>query len=217
MSVKDSLLATPRSRPRRRADRACFDRAVVDAILDQALVCHVGLIEAGAPVVIPATPWRVGDWLYLHGAAESRLIRTIASGAEVCVSIALVESLVFARSAMRHSSDYRSVVLFGRGEAVEAAENKTRALMALIEKLSPGRAQLVRPPDSAELAQTGLVRLAIDEGAAKIRSAPPATSDKDEGWTAWSGTVPLGLTAGAPRPVEDGGPALPPVLPSWLR
>ena len=163
----DCLAPTPRSKLRRRPERG-----VVENILDEALVCHVGFIDGGVPVVIPTTPWRVDRWLYLHGAANSRLIRHVASGATVCVSMALVDGLVFARSAMRHSTDYRSVVLFAQGEPVGNPADKTRALLRLIDKLSPGRAEMVRPPDANELAATGVVRLPITEGSAKIRCAP---------------------------------------------
>ena len=212
----DPLAETPRSTPRRRPHRADRDRATVNGILDEAMVCHVGFIEDGGPVVIPTTPWRVGDWLYLHGAARSRLMRHLASGAPVCITVALVDGLVLARSAMRHTVDYRSVVLFGAGEAVESPEAKRAALLALIDKLSPGRSALVRPPDPGELAATAVARLAITEGTAKIRSEPPGQIDQDLPWTPWTGTVPLALTAGPPRPVEDASAAEPPTLPSWL-
>ena len=209
------LAETPRSTLVRRPHRGHRVRATVDTILDQALVCHVGFVEDGLPVVIPTTPWRIGDWLYLHGAARSRLMLHLASGAPVCVTVALLDGLVLARSAMRHSVDYRSVVLFGVGEAVKAPDEKRAALLALVDKLSPGRSSLVRPPDDGELAATAVVRLAIDEGSAKIRSEPPAEIDKDRPWTPWTGTVPLALRAGPLRPVA-GDEAPPPALPSWL-
>jgi len=211
------LAATPRTTLHRRPQRGHPDRATVDAILDEALVCHVGMVEDGAPVVIPTTPWRLGRWLYLHGSARSRLILHVASGAPVCVTVALVDGLVLARSAMRHSVDYRSVVLFGTGEAVESPDEKRTALLALIDKLAPGRRALVRPPDAAELAATGVVRIAITEGTAKIRSEPPAEIEKDRPWTAWIGTVPVAMRAGTPRP-HGGDGALPlPEVPVWLQ
>ncbi len=200
MTVSDHLAISPRSELRRRPDRGSRDRATLNAILDEALVCHIGFVADGEPVVIPATPWRIGDWLYLHGAAGGRLIRVVGSGAPVSVSVALVDGLVFARSAMRHSSDYRSVVLFGRGEAVTDPAAKAAALLQLVDKLSPGRSLLVRPPDDKELAATGVVRLAIDEGAAKVRTGPPAEVEKDAGWQVWTGTVPVSVRAGAPVP-----------------
>jgi hypothetical protein len=212
----DHLAESPRSTLHRRAHRGARDRAAVNAILDEALVCHVGFVEDGWPVVIPTTPWRVGDWLYLHGAARSRLMGQLTSGAPVCITVALLDGLVLARSAMHHTVDYRSVVLFGAGEAVEAAGDKRAALLALIDKVSPGRSSLVRPPDEAELAATAVARIAIEEGAAKIRFEPAAEVDKDRPWTAWAGTVPLAQKAGLLRPVEGCEGAPPPILPPWL-
>lgn len=216
MTISDTLASTPRSQLRRRPDRGSRDRTTVEAILDEALVCHVGFIDEGAPVVIPATPWRIGKWLYLHGAAGSRLIRVVAAGAPVSVSVALVDGLVFARSAMRHSSDYRSVVLFGRGEAVADPAVKADALLRLVDKLSPGRSALVRPPDDKELAATGVVRLRVEEGAAKMRSGPPGEVDKDAGWEVWTGTVPVTTRAGAPVPAAGAAGHPPPPLRPWL-
>lgn len=217
MSQDALLTVTPRSKLRRRPDRGSRERGVVEAILDEALVCHVGFIDDGAPVVIPTTPWRVDGWLYLHGAANSRLIRHVASGATVCVSVALVDGLAFARSALRHSTDYRSVVLFGQGEPVQDPADKTTALLRLIDKLSPGRAGMVRPPSDNELAATGVVRLAIAEGSAKIRSAPPTETEQDRSWPVWAGTVPLSLRAEAPLPMDDATGLAAPKLPLWLK
>ncbi|TAK48167.1 MAG: pyridoxamine 5'-phosphate oxidase family protein [Xanthobacteraceae bacterium] len=216
MSAHEPLVTTQRSKLRRRPDRGSTDRRVIDAILDEALVCHVGFLDEGEPVVIPSSPWRIGGWLYLHGAVNSRLIRHVASGAPVCISVALVDGLVLARSAMRHSTNYRSTVLFGRGELVEAAADKTAALMRLIDKMSPGRSGAVRPPDAKELAATGVVRVAIVEGSAKVRAAPPTEVEKDKPWTVWTGTVPVALLAGSPLAAMEETDGAPPGVPSWL-
>ena len=130
------LSETPRSTLVRRPHRGRRDRATVDAILDEALVCHVGLVSDDGPVVIPTSHWRIGDWLYFHGAPASRLMLHLASGAPVCVTVTLLDGLALARSAFHHAVDYRSVVLFGGGEAVTAAEDKLAALLALVDKLS---------------------------------------------------------------------------------
>lgn len=217
MTQDDPLAPTPRSTLRRRRDRGSFDQATINAILDESLVCHVGFIDDGAPVVIPATPWRVDRWLYLHGAANSRLIRHVASGAPLCVSVAMVDALVFARSAMRHSTDFRSVVLFGRGEAVEDPAAKTSVLLRLIDKMSAGRSAVVRPPDANELAATGVVRLPITEGSAKIRSAPPTEVAQDRDWEVWTGAVPLSLCAESSVPSERDAMHPAPELPSWIK
>ena len=217
MSDDDQLLAeTPRTLLKRRADRGRHDRATINAIIDQSLVCHVGFIEGGLPVVVPACPWRIGNWLYLHGAARSRLHARIAGGDNLCISMALVDGLVLARSALRHSLHYRSVVLFGRGEPVAEPAAKAAALLGLIDKLSPGRSAGVRPPNPNELAATGVARMRIDEGGAKIAASPPHTPDNDRAWPAWAGTVPLHMRAAAPIPTDDSAAFATPVLPSWL-
>lgn len=211
-----ALLATPRSTPRRRAALVVRDRAAVGAIIDQSLVCHVGFVDAGAPAVVPACPWRIGDWLYLHGAAGSRLLARVSGGETVCISLALVEGLVLARSALRHSLHYRSVVLFGRGEAVGDPSAKAAALLALIDKLSPGRSGRVRPPSAGELAATAVARLRIDEGGAKIAAAPPGATPADAAWPVWAGSVPLRLRAAAPVPADGSAALAGPALPGWL-
>lgn len=210
------LAGTPRTTLKRRADRGSRERATVDAIIDQALVCHVGFIDDGHPTVMPTCPWRIDDWLYVHGAANARLLAHFSSGNSLCVSLALVDGLVLARSALRHSLHYRSVVLFGRGEAVDAPADKHGALLALIDKLSPGRSATVRPPSREELAATAVARMRIGEGAAKIAVSPPGTTDIDRAWQVWSGIVPLSLRASAPIQTSDATGLLAPMLPPWL-
>jgi len=212
----DPLATSARSELRRRPDRGSRERAVVNAILDEALVCHVAFVEDSLPVVIPSTPWRIGEWLYLHGAACGRLTQVVGSGQPVSVSVALVDGLVFSRSAMRHSCRYRSVVLFGQGEVVSDPVEKAEALLRLVDRLSPGRSGLVRPPDDKELAATGVVRLRIEEGSAKISASPLAQVEKDSGWDVWTGIMPLAVRAGSPQPAEgaDSHPS-PPLWP-WL-
>lgn len=210
------LAATPRTLLVRRADRGRRDRATIDTIIDRSLVCHVGFVEGGLPVVVPVCPWRIGLWLYLHGAANSRLLARVSDGSEICVSLALVDGLVLARAALRHSLHYRSVVLFGRGEAVAEPAAKTAALASLIEKLSPGRWGTIRPPSPEELAATGVVRLRIDEGSAKIAVSPPRATDTDRAWPVWTGIVPVQLRAAAPIPADDSVAFAAPALPPWL-
>lgn len=210
------LAATPRTLLARRADRGRRDRATIDAIIDQSPACHVGFIEGGRPVVVPTCPWRIGNWLYLHGAANSRLLAHVSDGNDICISLALIDGLVLARAALRHSLHYRSVVLFGRGEAIAEPAAKAAALLALIEKLSPGRSGDVRPPSREELAATGVARIRIDEGTAKIAVSPPRMTDADRAWPVWSGTVPVRLRAAAPIPADDPAAFAAPVLPPWL-
>lgn len=208
------LMQTERSTPRRRPDRASGDRALVDAILDEALVAHVAFAVEGLPTVIPATHWRVGDRLCFHFATASRAGGVMAAGADVCVSVAVVDGLVLARSAMRHSVNYRSVVLFGRAEVVTDSGEKARLLAHLLDKISPGRWGDVRPPEPAELAATVVVTLPITEGGAKMRSGPPADRGDDLARPVWAGVVPLAVVAGpalADPHVPDGMPPPPTV------
>jgi hypothetical protein len=216
MTDKNLLSTTPRSTLQRRPTRGSYDRALVNSIVDESLVCHVSFVEDGYPVVVPATPWRIDDWLYLHGSRDSRLIQQVSSGAAICVSFALIDGLVFARSAMRHSTNYRSVVLFAQGEPVDDPETKAAVLMQLIDKLSPGRSGMVRPPNEGELAVTGVVRLPITEGSAKVRAEGPAQTSLDDGWNVWAGTIPMKQRQGRPV-VQDGlGSCSLPELPAWL-
>lgn len=179
-------------------------------------MCHVGFLDGDVPIVIPTCPWRIGDWLYVHGAANSGLLGRFGSGDMACVSLALVDGLVLARAALRHSLHYRSLVMFGRGEAVSAPEAKVAALRGLVDKLSPGRSGIVRPPSAGELAATGVARMRIDEGAAKIAAAPPSATAADATWPVWTGTVPLRLQASSPVPDGDWPGRPGPALPTWL-
>lgn len=191
-----ALTKSPRSTPRRKADRASHDRMAIQSVLDEALVVHIGLIQGGQPFVIPANAWRIGDWLYVHFAKGSRVAAMMAEGAELCVTATLVDGLVLARSAMHHSMNYRSVILFGRAEAVVDLDEKARVLVALVDKVAPGRARLVRPPDDAELAVTMVFRLPIAEGSLKARSGPPIERPSDLSRDVLAGVVPLTLAAG---------------------
>lgn len=193
---------------RRVPRRAVYDREVVEAILDEAIVCHVGTVdEAGFPVVIPTLHARVGRHVYLHGSAASRTLGE-AERAEVCLTATLLDGLVLARSAFHHSVNYRSVVLFGQAERIEAAEDKRRALEAFTEKLVPGRWADVRPPSERELRGTSVLRLPLDEASAKVREGGPVDEEADYELPVWAGTVGLRLEAGEPQPDERLAPGV---------
>jgi nitroimidazol reductase NimA-like FMN-containing flavoprotein (pyridoxamine 5'-phosphate oxidase superfamily) len=155
------LVRTPRSTVKRRPQRASYDRALVDAVLDAGLVCHVGFSMEGTPFVIPTGYVRVGDRLYLHGSAASQMLRTLAAGAPVCVTVTLLDGLVLARSAFHHSMNYRSVVVLGRAFLVTDETEKVAALRAFVEHVVPGRWAEVRPPSARELAATAVVALPL--------------------------------------------------------
>lgn len=180
--------------------RAVYEREAIEAILDEAMVCHVGTVDpAGFPVVIPTLHARVGGHVYLHGSAASRNLRE-AERAEVCLTATLLDGLVLARSAFHHSVNYRSVVLFGRAERIEDPGGKRRALEAFTEKLVPGRWPDVRPPSERELRGTAVLRLPLDEASAKVRTGGPVEEEADYDLPVWAGTIGLRQVAGDPQP-----------------
>ena len=189
---------TPRGQVRRLARRARYDRETVYAIVDEALVCHVGFVEGGQPVVIPTLHAREGDCLLLHGAVDSRLIQHVQAGHPLCVSMAIVDGLVLGKAACSHSLNYRSVVLFGQGTLVDGDEDKLRALELLTERIMPGRWQEVRQPNAQELRATAIVSIAIQEASAKVRSGPPSDSRQDRDLPVWAGVLPLQQVAQPP-------------------
>ncbi|MBV8518511.1 MAG: pyridoxamine 5'-phosphate oxidase family protein [Acidobacteria bacterium] len=201
------LLVNERTRVKRLPKRGAYDRATIDAILDEALICHVGFVVDGAPVVIPTIHWRDGDELYFHGSAASRMLRTLRDGVEACVTVTLLDGLVLARSAFHHSMNYRSVVVFGRARLVDEREEKLRALDRLVEHVVPGRSALVRGPNESELRQTLVLALPIAEASAKIRTGGPIDDAEDYALPVWAGVVPLTLTKGTPIKDETTGAA----------
>ena len=197
-----ALPVTDRTRVRRLPKRASYDLEVIHAILDEAVVCHVGFVMEGRPVVIPTIHWREGDTLYVHGSAASRMLRSLREGVDACVTVTLVDGLVLARSAFHHSMNYRSVVVFGNAREV-TGEEKLRALDSLVEHVMPGRSSEVRAPNETELRQTVVLALPLDEASAKIRTGGPVDDEEDYALPVWAGVVPLRLTPG--EPVPDAG------------
>ena len=189
-----------RTRVRREPERAVYDRAAIDAILDEGLVCHLGFVHEGQPFVIPTLYARVGDEIYVHGSAASRMLRTLDGGVDACLTVTLVDGVVLARSIFNHSINYRSVVVLGRASAVEQREEKLRALEAFSDRLLPGRWAEVRPPNAKELKATAILRLPLDEISAKVRTGPPEDLEEDMTVPVWAGVIPLTLEAGEPRP-----------------
>ena len=203
------LSRTQRSSVRRKADRARYDREAVDAILDEALVCHVGFAVDGRPWVVPTTFARVGDYLYLHGAAGNFALRTLAAGAETCLTVTLLDALVLARSAFHHSMNYRSVMLFGHAQAVTDDDEKRTALLAIVDHMVAGRSTATRLPTAPELRATMVVRLALDEGSVKVRTGGPVDDPADSGLPHWAGVIPVALVRGEPQSDMGGGPGRP--------
>ena len=201
--------AGARSRVRRRPERGSHERALVDAILDEGLVCHVGVVIDSRPVVIPMAYARDGERLILHGAAGSRLISVLAAGCEACVTVTHLDGIVVAHSAFDSSMNYRSAVVFGRARPIADAAEKRRALDVLTDHLIPGRTAEIRPPTDNEVAATTVIEIFIEEASAKTRSGPPSEPVQPVPPEVWTGVVPLRLTALAAIPVA-GAPAAPP-------
>jgi len=195
------LTPTPRTTLRSLPARGSHDRALIDRILDEALVCHVGFAVDGQPYVLPMSYARTGEALVLHGAKRSRALLALAAGAPACITVTLIDGLVLGRSAFHHSVNYRSVVILGRGLVITRREEKRAALTAILDHALPGRSsQGVRPPSDAELDATLVLSFPIEEASAKVRSGPPVDAAKDLALDCWAGVVPLKVEAGPAIP-----------------
>ena len=191
---------TERTTVRRMPKRASYERAVVEAILDEGLICHVGFVIDGQPYVIPTIHARVGDRLYVHGSAASRMLRAVQEGIPVCVTVTLLDGLVLARSAFHHSINYRSVVILGTAVEVTDRTEKFAALKAVVEHVVPQRWEDVRWPSEQELKATIVLKLPIEEVSAKVRTGPPIDDEADYQLPCWAGEIPLRLVAQMPVP-----------------
>lgn len=192
---------TDKNRVKRHPERGAYDQAQVYKIIDEALICHVAFIQDDEPFVIPTLHARHQDSILLHGASSSRLMRHIESGQRVSLAFSLLDGLVLARSAFSHSVNYRSVVLFGRGEKVAVDDEKMLALERFTEKIMPGRWADARQPTALELKATSVVAVPIELASAKIRQGPPMDDEADLSLPVWAGVVPLAQQAG--DPVQD--------------
>ena len=199
-----------RATVRRLPDRSRYDRETIDAILDAALVAHLGFVVDGQPYVIPVNHARVGDDVLVHGSPASRAFRLLAAGSPVCLEVTVVDGLVLGRSAFHHSVNYRSAVLLGRGVPVTSPAAKLAALEAFSERLFPGRWAEVRPPSAGEIRATAVVRIPIVEASAKWRVGPPGDEPEDLALPAWAGELPLAVRAGPPEPSPDLAPGIEP-------
>ena len=194
----EQLHQTPRTTLKRLPKRGSHERDVINAILDEGFICHVGFSVDGQPFVIPTGYARVEDKLLIHGSAASRMLRSLSKGIDVCVTVTLIDGLVLARSAFHHSMNYRSVVVFGRATTLEDREEKIAALLALSEHIAPHRWKDIREPNESELRQTTVLSLPIDEASAKIRTGPPLDDEEDYEMRVWAGVLPLKMITGEP-------------------
>ncbi|HEY7892414.1 MAG TPA: pyridoxamine 5'-phosphate oxidase family protein [Solirubrobacteraceae bacterium] len=213
--AQPAIAPSDRVRLRRKRERGSHDREVIDAILDEGLIAHLGVTDdEGHPVVTPTLHARVGDVVYLHGSAASRTLASLRSGGPACLTVSLIDGLVLARSAMHHSVNYRSVMLFGRSTPVTDPEEKLKALEAVVEHIIPGRWAAVRAPTENELRATAVLSMPIDQASAKVRSGQPVDDEDDYAIDTWAGVLPLALQPLAPQP-DPRMPAARP-LPSYV-
>jgi uncharacterized protein len=205
VNAVEPIQPTQRTKVLRHRERGRYERDTVNAIIDEALICHVGYTLDGQPFVLPTTHARIGDRLYLHGAIANRMLKNLKTGIPVCVTVTLLDGLVLARSAMHHSMNYRSAVLLGVAHEVTDEKEKLGALEALVNHVVAGRAAEIRPPSELEFRTTRVLYLPITEASAKVREGPPIDDEADYSMSCWAGVLPLQLLPGLP--VDD--PRLP--------
>jgi uncharacterized protein len=206
-----------RTTVKRHPERGAYDRNVIDAILDEALVCHVGFAIDGQPYVIPTIHARDRDVLYIHGSPGSRLLRNLRDGVDACVTVTLLDGIVLARSVYNHSMNYRSVVVIGRAREVTGSEEKLDAMRCVVEHVVPGRWDDARQPSEKEIKATTILALALTEASAKIRTGPPTDDEEDLVLPVWAGVIPLALQPADPLPDEGVTGRTPSYLTSYDR
>ena len=215
----EATAATERTTVRRLRERGRYERELIDEILDEALICHLGIVGDDQPFVIPMIHARDGDTVYLHGSPASRLLRSLKKGANACLTATIVDGLVLARSAFHHSMNYRSAVLLGTLREVTEKDEQMDASRALTEHVAAGRWDDVRWPSDAELRKTTILAMEIDEASAKVRTGPPVDDEEDYALPTWAGVLPLATTPMAPQadPRLTPGIAVPAHVKKWTR
>ena len=201
------LSPTPRTTLHRLRERARIDRDDLYAVLDAGLICHLGVVVDGAPLVLPTGYGRIGDTLYLHGSSANRSLLA-AAGQDVCVTVTLLDGLVCARSIFNHSMNYRSAVVIGPARLVTGEPERLDALRAVTEQLAPGQWEYARQPTRKELAATAVLAVPLAEASVKVRSGPPHDDPEDCESGTWAGVIPAALTFGPPEPDPDLSPAV---------
>ena len=207
--MPETLPPTERTRVVREPQRGVYDRETIYKILDEGFVCHVGFSLDGQPYVIPTLFARVGDAIYFHGSAASRMLRNLSEGIAVCVTVTLVDGFVLARSVFNHSMNYRSVVALGKATLVDAPKEKLEALHAYTKKILPGRWNEARQPSEKELKATSILRLPLTEVSAKVRTGPPEDDAPDYALSVWAGVIPAHIAFDAPVRDERCDPSIP--------
>jgi nitroimidazol reductase NimA-like FMN-containing flavoprotein (pyridoxamine 5'-phosphate oxidase superfamily) len=213
--LTDAFAATGRTSVRRHRERAQYDRDAVYAILDEGFICHAACAVDGTVWMIPTAYGRDGDRLLLHGAAANHVLKAAAGGAELTVTVTLVDGIVLARSTFHHSLNYRSVVIFGSATGIEEPDAKAAALALIVDHMLPGRTGDARSPNQTELASTRVISIPLTEVSAKVRTGGPIEDDEDKVLPVWAGVLPLSLQARAPEP--DPANQLGVAVPSYLK
>lgn len=191
------ITVTERTRIKRGPKKACYDRQTIYSILDEAYVCHIGATLNDCTAVQPNFHWRIGDRLYLHGSTKNGLFQSIIRGDTVCITVTLLDGLVFAKSAFHHSANFRSVMLYGKGEVVDDPVQKRFAMDQMLEKFSEGRSTEARAPNASEMKATVVISFPIEEASAKIRTGPPIDDPEDLDYPTWSGVKPVTTIIGS--------------------
>jgi nitroimidazol reductase NimA-like FMN-containing flavoprotein (pyridoxamine 5'-phosphate oxidase superfamily) len=204
------MAPTPRTKIRRHPERGTYEAETVRSILDEGLICHLGFVVDGTPYVMPTMYARHGDVVYVHGSPASRMLRTAAGPADVCLTVTLLDGLVLARSVFSHSMNYRSVVVLGRAEIVDDPAEQLLASEALVEHVCRGRWADARHPSARELATTLILRLPLDEASAKARTGGPKDAEADLDLPVWAGHLPLAVRPLAPVADERTASETPP-------
>jgi len=207
--MSEPFPSTSRTRVVREANRAVYDRETIYQILDEAFVCHVGFSADGQPFVIPTMFARVGDAIFFHGSAASRMLRGLGDGLPVCITVTLIDGLVLARSVFNHSMNYRSVVALGLATLIQEPSEKLQALRAFTEKLLPGRWNDARQPNEQELKATSILKLPLAEVSAKVRTGAVEDDAEDYALNVWAGIIPMHLAVDAPQRDDRCDPAIP--------
>src|SRR5580693_411054 len=218
-TVSESFTPNERTRVVREPQRGVYDRETIYRILDEGLVCHVGFAASGQPFVIPTLYARIGNAVYFHGSAASRMLRGVSEGANICLTVTLTDGIVLARSVFNHSMNYRSVVALGKATLVDAGAEKLEALRGFTEKILPGRWEEARQPNEKELKATSILWLPLTEVSAKVRVGPPEDDAEDYALGIWAGVLPMELKAGTPIRDErcDAAIAVPGYLKDYRR
>ncbi len=208
-------LKTPRTTLRRKPDRGSHDWQTIAAILDEGLICHIAFEAGGQPYAIPTIYGRDGRTLYVHGSPASRLLRSLAEGIPMCLTVTLVDGIIFARSVFHHSMNYRSVVALGTARAVEGQADKLHALEVITNHLTPGRWGDARTPNEREIKASLVLRMDVDEASAKVRPGGVSDEPEDMDLPVWAGRLPLALAVGEPETDPDMTAEQP--VPSYVR